>query len=62
MRRSAATKRSGSPDERGPPESGPRLVLGSERGNGSRVGQSPASLCSPVPGVDSAGRPNQCGA
>jgi hypothetical protein len=38
------------------------LVHGNERGNDGRVGQSPVSLCSPVPGVDSAGRSNQCGA
>jgi hypothetical protein len=38
------------------------LVHGNELGNRGRVGQRPASLRSPVPGVDSAGRPNQCGA
>ncbi len=34
----------------------------SERGNRDRVGQRPAFLCSPVPGLDSAGLPNSCGA
>ncbi len=47
---------------KGRPEAALALVHGNERGNCDRVGQSPASLCSPVPGVDSAGRPNQCGA
>ena len=49
-------------NEQGPPEGGPCLVLGNERGNRGRVGQRPVFLCSPVPGLDSAGRPNQCGA
>jgi hypothetical protein len=39
-----------------------RLVHGNERGNGYRAGQDPTPYESPVPGVDSAGRPNQCGA
>jgi hypothetical protein len=46
----------------GPPDGDPGLVRGNERRNSGRVGQSPVSLDSPVPGVDSAGRPNQCGA
>lgn len=45
-----------------PPIGGLGLVHRDERGNDGRVGQSPVSLRSPVPGVDSAGRPNQCGA
>ena len=52
----------GPKNEQGPPEGGPCLVLGNERGNHGRVGQRPVFLCSPVPGLDSAGRPNQCGA
>ncbi len=47
------------PNEQGPPESGPCQVLGNERGNRGRVGQRPVSLCSPVPGLDSAGLPRQ---
>ena len=57
-----AIERSRPKNEQGPPEGGPCLVLGNERGNHGRVGQRPVFLCSPVPGLDSAGRPNQCGA
>jgi hypothetical protein len=46
----------------GPPLATPAWCLGANCGNCGRVGQSPVSLGSPVPGVDSAERPNQCGA
>ena len=48
--------------KRAAPKGGPLLVHASERGNGCRAGQDPAPCDSPVPGLDSTGRPNQCGA
>jgi len=40
----------------------PGLVQRNERGEPRPSGTKPGSQRSPVPGVDSAGRPNQCGA
>jgi hypothetical protein len=47
---------------KGRPEAALAWCMDNERGNRGRVGLRPVSLCSPVPGLDSAGRPNQCGA
>jgi hypothetical protein len=46
----------------GPPEDGPSQVLENETRKQLAGGTTPAFQRSPVPGVDSAGRPNQCGA